>query len=172
MVHAIITLQNLFNSCSKTTTSCGRRFTDPTTATPTLSLQILFKTKYDTKMVGIKSSKLYLLHFLIDCIYLDKLSNNDLRIVRHLGTYITGDRKCYVFGDSDNVRVVFIKSDRVGLWFYQLASVLLNGLTLRPLILYYSTFVSVSANNQNKRKTQISQKMGDIEGFEILRALE
>ena len=38
-------------------------------------------------------------------------------------------RHCRVFGDSDNVRVVFSKSDRVGLWFYQLALILSNGLT-------------------------------------------
>ena len=33
------------------------------------------------------------------------------------------------FGESDNICVVFSKSDRVGLWFYQSASVLSNGLT-------------------------------------------
>ena len=53
-----------------------------------------------------------------------------MRIVRHLGTYIAGDEKLLrFFGESDNVRVVFSKPDRVGLWFYQLASILSSGLS-------------------------------------------
>ena len=44
--------------------------------------------------------------------------NNFVRIVRHIGTYVAGNKKLLVFfGNSDNVHVVFSKPDGVGLWF-------------------------------------------------------
>ena len=73
---------------------------------------------------------MFLSHFLFYNSYLDALSNNFLRIVRHLGTNVAGDEKLSrFFGESDDVRVFFSKPDRVGLWFHQLASALSNGLT-------------------------------------------
>ena len=89
-----------------------------------------FEEKYGAKLVGITGCELFFSHFLIDSSYLEELSNNFMSIVRHMGTYVEGDEKllCF-FGESDNVRVVFSKPDRVGLRFYQLASILSNGLS-------------------------------------------
>ena len=79
--------------------------------------------------MGGKGCELFLSHFLIDSTYIYELSKNFVKIVRHIETYVAGDEKLLrYFGDSDNVRVVFSKPDRVGLWFYQSASILSKGL--------------------------------------------
>ena len=89
-----------------------------------------FEEKYLVKTFGIVGCELVLSHFLVDSTYLEELSANFMSIVRHIGTYVAGDEKLLrFFGESDNVRVVFSKPDRVGLWFYQLASILSNGLS-------------------------------------------
>ena len=74
-----------------------------------------FEEKYAAKLVGIRSCKLFFSHFLIDSSYLEEFSNNFMSIVRHMGTYyVAGDEKLLrLFGESDNVRVVFSKPDRV-----------------------------------------------------------
>ena len=89
-----------------------------------------FKDKYTKKMAGVTGCEIFLTHFLIDSSYMDELSNHFISIVRHIGTYVTGGEKLLrFFGESDNVRVAISKPDRVGLWFYQLASILSNGLS-------------------------------------------
>ena len=94
------------------------------------ALKKYFEDKYTKKMAGVTGCEIFLTHFLIDSSYMDELSNNFISIVRHIGTYVAGDEKLLrFFGESDNVRVVFSKPDRVGLWFYQLASILSNGLS-------------------------------------------
>ena len=61
------------------------------------SYTFYFKEKYDAKIVGIKGCELFLSHFLIDSCYSGELSNNFLRIVRHLGTYVAGDENLTFF---------------------------------------------------------------------------
>ena len=61
------------------------------------SYRSYFQEKYDAKIVGIKGCELFLSHFLIDSSYSGELSNNFLRIVRHLGTYVAGDEKTVTF---------------------------------------------------------------------------
>lgn len=57
-----------------------------------------------------------------------------MSIVRRLGEWVAGDEKLLKFtGNSGNIRLVITKPDRVGLWFYELATRLENGL---PYMLY------------------------------------
>ena len=92
------------------------------------ALKKYFEDKYTKKMAGVTGCEIFLTHFLIDSSFTDELSNNFVSIVRHIGTYVAGDKKLLrFFGESDNVRVVFSKPDRVGLRFYQLASILSCG---------------------------------------------
>ena len=75
------------------------------------ALKKYFEDKYTKKMAGVTGCEIFLTHLLIDSSYMDELPNNFISIVRHIGTYITGDEKLLrSFGESDNVCVVFSKS--------------------------------------------------------------
>jgi len=60
--------------------------------------------------------------------HFELISRNFQRIVLMLGDCVAGDEKLFRFtGDSKDIRLVFSKPDRIGLWFYQLCSPTASG---------------------------------------------
>ena len=67
--------------------------------------------------------------FLLDSRYSGQLFTNFRGILRGIGCTIAGDEKLLHFtGRSPDVRVVYMKPDRVGLWIYELCVKLSNDL--------------------------------------------
>ena len=61
------------------------------------ALKKYFKDKYTKNMAGVIDCEIFLAHFLIDSSYMDELSNNIMSIVRHIGTYAVGMKRCCAF---------------------------------------------------------------------------
>ena len=75
------------------------------------ALEKYFEEKYIVKTFGIVGCELVLSHFLVDSTYLEELSANFMSIVRHIGTYVSGDGKLLRFiGESNNVRAFFSRA--------------------------------------------------------------
>ena len=67
--------------------------------------------------------------FLLDSRYLGQLSTNFRSILHGIGCTIAGDEKLlHITGLSPDVKVVYMKPDRVGLWIYELCVKLSNDL--------------------------------------------
>lgn len=85
--------------------------------------------------MSIKKAQKLLAVGLIQNQYFDQLSLNFQSIVASLGEFVAGDEKLLHFtGNSGDIRLVLSKPDRVGLWFYELATELSNG---RSYLLYF-----------------------------------
>ena len=79
--------------------------------------------------LGSKFLKTFMTIFLLDSRYSGQLSTNFRSILRGIGCTIAGDEKLLHFtGLSPDVRVVYKKPDRVGLWIYELCVKLSNDL--------------------------------------------
>ena len=74
-------------------------------------------------------------NFLITKNYFKDLSANFQSIIVELGQYVAGDEKLFRFtGNSNLVRMVPHKPDKVGLWYYELVCRLRTG---QPYLLYF-----------------------------------
>lgn len=80
--------------------------------------------------------------------YSSELSDNFLSAIRSLGQYVAGDEKLFHFtGNSQNVRLVISKPDRVGFWFYELAGRFANNLPyMLNIFMHNSTIESVKVS--------------------------
>ena len=79
--------------------------------------------------LGSKFLENFTTNFLLDSRYSCQLSKNFRGILRGIGCTIAGDEKLLHFtGRSPDVRVVYMKPDRVGLWIYELCVKLSNEL--------------------------------------------
>ena len=79
--------------------------------------------------LGSKFLEIFTTIFLLDSRYSGQLSTNFRGFLRGIGCTIAGDEKLlHCTGRSPDVRVVYIKPDRVGLWIYELCVNLSNDL--------------------------------------------
>jgi hypothetical protein len=97
--------------------------------------------------------------------YFDSISKNFQAIVGKIGEYTAGDEKLLHFtGDSDNIRMILTKPDRVGHWFYELCIKLSNGLSyllyLRAHLSDPARAISIKTSEIVKDWTSITTSLG------------
>lgn len=86
----------------------------------------IHNSKYILKILG---------HFLFDHHWYEAVSRNCQGLLRSVGRFVSGDEKLFHFtGDSPYIMCVPSKPSRTGLWIYELACQLENGL---PFLLHF-----------------------------------
>ena len=83
-----------------------------------------------------------------------------MSIIRRFGEFVAGDEKLLYFtGNSGDIRMVRSKSDRVGLWFYELCALLPNGL---PIIVYFRLQKSDPRREGTIKTKDILEDLDDV----------
>ena len=109
---------------------------------------------------GIEILQVLCSRFLFDTDYHDLISENFQKAVKWVGEYLAGDEKLLHFtGDSDNIRMVLTKPDKVGHWFYELCIKLSNGLSF---LLHFRAHLSDPNRNISIKTSEIVEQWTTI----------
>ena len=77
-----------------------------------------------------------------------------------MGNFVAGDEKLFHFtGNSGHIRLVVPKSDRIGLWFYELCAPLMGSLSF---LLYFRMHVCNTLLGQELKTIEIIQEWANI----------